>query len=211
MSFDLTRGESCFITGTDTGVGKTHVSARLLRTWRKNGSDAVAMKPICCGGREDAEELHAACDGAVPVDDINPIWLRPPTAPYTASIIEERSIDLDRIHRDFARLRDEFPVVLVEGVGGWLVPIRRDYLVSDLAAEFGLPVLVVAANKLGMLNHTLLTVQSIRARGLTCTGVILNHPTAPVEGDPAVITNRSILEDTLDVPVLAEFGWESAG
>ncbi|MGC3991390.1 MAG: dethiobiotin synthase [Chthoniobacteraceae bacterium] len=211
MTFDLTNGESCFITGTDTGVGKTHVSARLLRAWRKNGRDAVAMKPICCGDRGDAEELHVACDGAVPVDDINPIWLRPPTAPYTASIIEERPIDLDRIHRDFARLREEFPVVLVEGVGGWLVPIRRDYLVSDLAAEFGLPVIVVAANQLGMLNHTMLTVQSIRARGLTCAGIILNHPAATEEGDPAVITNRSILEDTLDVPILAEYAWEARG
>jgi len=210
MTFDFTNGESCFITGTDTGVGKTHVSAALLRRWRAAGTDAVGMKPICSGDRADVEQLHAACEGAIPVDDINPVWLRPPVAPYTASIIEERPIDLDRIHNDFARLRDEFPVVLVEGVGGWLVPIRRDYFVSDLAAEFALPVIVVAANQLGMLNHTLLTVRSVREHGLECAGVILNHPKPPAEDDPAVVTNRSVLEDVLDVPVLAEFAYDPA-
>jgi len=210
MTFDLANGQSCFITGTDTGVGKTHVSASLLRQWRKAGADAVGMKPICSGDRADAERLHAACDGAIPLDDINPLWLHPPVSPYTASIIEERAIDLERIHTDFLRLRDEFPIVLVEGVGGWLVPIRRDYFVSDLAAEFGLPVIVVAANKLGSLNHTLLTVKSIRAHGLECAGVILNHPQQPDELDPAFVTNRSILEDILDVPILAEFLFETA-
>jgi len=196
-----------FLTGTDTDVGKTYVAALLVRALRAAGRDAVGMKPLCCGGREDAEMLHAAADGAVPLNDVNPIWLRPPTAPYPASMIENRPIDLALVHETFARLRGAHESLIVEGVGGWLVPIRRDYLVSDLAADFGLPVAVVVANRLGALNHTLLTVQAIRARGLVCAGIILNH-TQPTGDAPdlAATTNRAILEDLLDVPVL----WEVA-
>jgi dethiobiotin synthetase len=92
--------------------------------------------------------------------------------------------------------------VIVEGVGGWLVPILQKYSVADLAAEMGLPVVVVAANRLGAINHTLLTVDSIRARGLTCAGVILNNMTA--DQDAATTTNRAVLEHLLEVPILYE-------
>ena len=210
MAFDLARGGSCFITGTDTGVGKTHVSARLLRAWRELGADAVGMKPLCCGERDDAEMLSAASGGELPLDVINPVWLRPPTAPYTASVIEERAIDLVLIRARFAELRAAHEIVLVEGVGGWRVPILRDYFVSDLAAELALPVLLVAANRLGMLNHTLLTLESIRASGLVCAGILLNEPLPLAADDPAAITNRAILEQLTDVPILAEYAWEPA-
>ena len=196
-----------FLTGTDTDVGKTHVAALLVRALREAGRDAVGMKPICCGGREDAEALHAACGGAIPLNDVNPVWLRPPAAPYTAAIIENRTIDLALIRETFARLRGAHESLIVEGVGGWLVPITRDFFLSDLAAEFALPVAVVVANRLGALNHTLLTVQAIRASGLECAGIILNH-TTPADATPdiATTTNRAILEDLLDVPVLWEIG-----
>jgi dethiobiotin synthetase len=92
--------------------------------------------------------------------------------------------------------------LIVEGVGGWLAPILRNYSVADLAAEMALPVVVVAANRLGVLNHTLLTVQAIQARGLTCAGVILNNMTT--EPDPAISTNRAVLEHLLEVPILYE-------
>lgn len=192
-----------FLTGTDTGVGKTHVAAMLVRALRAAGMDAVGMKPICCGDRDDAEILHTAAEGAASLSDVNPVWLRPPAAPYVASMIEERTIDLPLIRESFTRLRDRHSGLIVEGVGGWQVPITRDYFVSDLAVECGLPVAVVVANKLGALNHTLLTVAAIRATGLACAGVIINHVTPP--SDPPSIaetTNRSILEELLDVPVL---------
>jgi dethiobiotin synthetase len=163
--------------------------------------DAVGFKPICCGERTDAE-LLAAASGSMDVNDVNPVWMRPPVAPYTASIIEERIIDLGLIRETFARLSLGRTIV-VEGAGGWLVPVQRDYSMADMAVEFALPVIVVVANKLGCINHTALTVQAIRASGLKCAGLFLNH-TAPLDGDPAVITNRAILEDILDVPVLAE-------
>ena len=194
-----------FLTGTDTNVGKTYVAALLIRALRTAGRDCIGMKPICCGERADAEELHAASDRAIALNDVNPVWLRPPAAPYTAAMIENRPIDLALIRETFARLRGAHESLIVEGVGGWLVPITRDYFVSDLAAEFALPIAVVVANRLGALNHTLLTVQAIRARGLECAGLILNHTLPPPEPpDIATTTNRAMLEDLLDLPVLFE-------
>ena len=118
-------------------------------------------------------------------------------------MIENRAIDLALIRETFARLRAAHTSLIVEGVGGWLVPIARDYFISDLAAEFALPVAVVVANKLGALNHALLTVESVRACGLECAGVIFNHATSGA-GDIAAISNRGMLEDILGVPVLHE-------
>ncbi len=200
-----------FLTGTDTDVGKTYVAARLVRALRRAGHDTVGLKPICCGGREDAEALHAAAEGAVTLNDVNPVWLRAPAAPYAAAMIEGRAIDLDLIRETFTRLRTAHASLIVEGVGGWRVPITRDLAISDLAAEFGLPVAVVVANRLGALNHTWLTVESIRAAGLVCAGVILNHTQPPSsEPDLAATTNRAVLEDLLDVPILFEVGFEQA-
>jgi dethiobiotin synthetase len=192
-----------FLTGTDTNVGKTYVAARLIRALRREGVDAVGFKPLCCGGREDAELLHAASGGAISLNDVNPVWLRPPAAPYTAAMIEGRVIDLALIRDTFARLRAEHRALIVEGVGGWLVPIEREFFVRDLAAEFALPVAIVVANRLGALNHTLLTVESIRAAGLTCAGLIHNHPVAATPDEAAAqATNRAILEDLTGLPTL---------
>lgn len=192
-----------FLTGTDTNVGKTYVGALLVRALRKAGLDTVAMKPICCGGREDAEALHAAADGALSLNDVNPVWLRPPAAPYTASMIENRAIDLALIRETFARVSAAHRSLIVEGVGGWLVPIERDYFVRDLAADFGMPVAVVFANRLGALNHTMLTVESIRAAGLECAGLIQNQPCAAApEEAAAMATNRAVLEDLTGLPIL---------
>jgi len=194
-----------FVTGTDTGIGKTFVTNLLVRSLRKAGMDSVGMKPICCGDRGDAELLQAAADNSVGIDEVNPVWLEVPAAPYTASMVEERMIDIPAVLATYRRLRKTHPSVLVEGVGGWMVPIRQDYYVRDLAADIGLPVLVVAANKLGTINHTLLTVQSIQASGQVCAGVILNSP-SPQADLISFTTNKAILEHLLDVPILFEIG-----
>jgi len=191
-----------FLTGTDTGVGKTYVAGLLIRALRRAGFDTVGLKPICCGERDDAEALRAAADDELGLDDVNPVWFRFPAAPYTASMVENRMPDLDQIRDRFGRIRAGRRSVIVEGVGGWLVPITRDYFVADLAIEMGLPVVVVAANKLGVLNHTLLTVQAIQARGMRCAGVILNN--IGDASDAVTSTNRSVLEHLLEVPVLYE-------
>jgi dethiobiotin synthetase len=200
---------SCFVTGTDTGVGKTFVVSRIVASMRQDGIDAVGMKPICCGDRDDAEALLFASEDTAMLNDINPVLLRPPLAPYVAAMIEDRSIDLALIRDCYDRLRSAHERVIVEGVGGWRVPITRDYFVSDLARDLGLPVVVVVANRLGMLNHTLLTVESIRASGLECTGVIINN-VAPEGSDSSTVTNRGILEDVLGVPIIGEVGYEAA-
>ena len=192
-----------FITATDTGAGKTFVTSLLVRGLRKAGIDVAPFKPICCGGREDAEALASACGGRLSLNAINPVWLRTPAAPYAASLVESRAVDLDLVRQNFRQLRNAFDSVLVEGVGGWLVPITRNYFVSDLAAEFGLPVVVVVGNRLGALNHTMLTVQNIKTRGVECAGIILNQvDSAP--GDPATTTNRAILEEIAGAPILFE-------
>lgn len=195
-----------FLTGTDTNVGKTYVAAGLIRARRAAGVDCVGMKPICCGDRADADALHAASSGAAELNAINPVWFRTPAAPYTAAMVENRAVDLDLIRENFVRLQREHASVIVEGVGGWLVPITRDFWMNDLAAEFGLPVAVVVANRLGAINHALLTVQSIRAAGLECAGIFLNSPAPPdALADVATATNRAVLETLLNTPVLGEF------
>jgi len=191
-----------FLTGTDTGVGKTYAAALLVRALRRAGLDTAPMKPFCCGDRGDAEALHAACDGAVPLDIINPVWYATPAAPYTAAKVENRPADLARVHDCFQQLRTQHRSLIVEGVGGWMVPITKNYFVADLAADFGLPVAVVVRNRLGALNHALLTVRDIQRRGLPFAGIIFNR--AEAEADVAAATNRALLEELLGQPVLFE-------
>jgi len=193
-----------FITGTDTHVGKTYVAAGLVRAARAAGLDCVGFKPICCGDRDDADLLHAASDSALPLNEVNPVWFRAPAAPYAASMIENRQPDLALIEETFHRLCARHQSVIVEGAGGWRVPITRELAFSDLAARWNLPVLVVAANRLGALNHTLLTIESIQRAGLSSLAVILNESSPPdPETAPATATNAAILESLLQVPVFA--------
>jgi dethiobiotin synthetase len=189
-----------FITGTDTGVGKTHTVVQLLRLLRAKGLSCAGMKPICCGDRQDAQLLLAAGSEGLTIDEINPIWLKTPAAPFAAALVEQVGIDLKRILNAMVDLAGRFDCVLVEGVGGWLVPIRADYFVSDLAREMNLPVLVVAQNRLGCLNHSVLTIRSIREHGLKCIGLVMNNP--PAQKEIAVSTNIDILRRIIDVPVI---------
>jgi dethiobiotin synthetase len=191
---------SLFVTGTDTGVGKTHTVVQLLRLLRASGKKCVGFKPICCGDRHDAELLLAAGSEGFTIDEINPLWLKTPLAPFAAPLAEERKIDIDQLITAFKALQKRVDCVLVEGVGGWMVPIRADYLVSDLAAALKLPVLIVAQNRLGCLNHTALTVRSVDGYGLRCVGVVLNTP--PESDDVAARSNADILQKIIDVPVL---------
>jgi dethiobiotin synthetase len=195
---------SLFITGTDTGVGKTHTAARLLHLLRASGTSCAGMKPICCGDRRDAEFLLAAGSGGLTIDDVNPVWLKTPAAPMVGSLMEKVDIDIDHILSAFHALRNRVEHVIVEGTGGWMVPIHYNYFVSDLAASMKLPVLVVAYNRLGCVNHTVLTVRSIVGHRLRCVGLVLNN--AQETGDIAALTNADILRKILDVPVLSGLG-----
>ena len=195
---------SLFITGTDTGVGKTHTAIQLLHLLRAAGTSCAGMKPICCGDRRDAELLLAAGSESLTIDEINPVWLQTPAAPIVGSFVEEVNLAIEQILAAFRALQDRVEHVIVEGVGGWLVPIRSDYFVSDLVVEMGLPVLVVAQNRLGCLNHTALTVRSVLQHKLSCVGVALNG--VPDTSDIAAVTNADILKKVLNVPLLSGLG-----
>ena len=195
---------SLFITGTDTGVGKTHTAVQLLRLLRAGGIGCAGMKPICCGDRRDAELLLAAGSNGLTIDEVNPVWLETPAAPIVGSLMEEVKIDIVQILAAFRALQGRVEHVIVEGVGGWLVPIRSDYFVSDLAVEMQSPVLVVAQNRLGCLNHTALTLRSVAQHKLRCVGVALNG--VPVSDDIAALTNADILGKIVNVPLLGGLG-----
>jgi dethiobiotin synthetase len=189
-----------FITGTDTNAGKTFVTALLTRALRARGFETIALKPLCSGERSDVEILQAASDHRLSLDETNPVWLKEPAAPLVAARLENRSISLDALVDWFRHLSLKHPSLLVEGAGGWLVPITPTETIADLAARLGLPVVLVVANRLGCINHTLLTLESIRARGLHCPGIILNSLAANL--DVATRTNREILEQ--NTPILLE-------
>ncbi len=189
-----------FITGTDTAVGKTYVACLLTRALRRAGFDTVALKPICCGSRDDVGALCGASDNELSADSSNPLWFQSPVAPIVAARLENRDIDLEALGAWFEHHRKRRRSLLVEGAGGWLVPLTSKATVANLAALFGLPVLLVVANRLGCLNHTLLTIESIRARGLDCRGIVFN--TLPGSPSTATETNKRALAEVCDVPIL---------
>jgi len=191
-----------FLTGTDTDVGKTFATALLTRALRRAGFDTVALKPVCCGDRSDVKILREAADNELDADEINPVWLRAPLAPLVAARLEDSPISLPALDKWFRRVSAARVSVLVEGAGGWLAPLADRIAVADLAAVLGLPVLLVVANRLGCINHTLLTLEAIRARKLNCQGIILN--TLPHSDDPSTRTNCEILRELAGVPILFE-------
>jgi dethiobiotin synthetase len=195
--------QNLFITGTDTAVGKTHVTAALLTELRRRGVSAAAFKPIACGkgGRHDAEIYASIMDHEQPLDMINPIYLRHPLAPSVAAKLERKSIDLRKILRAYQQLAANYSVVLVEGAGGLLVPIRENYFVADLAKELKLPLVIVARLGLGTINHTLLTVHQSNSYRLKIAGLVLND-TAGGRHGLAERTNIQFLPELCKVPLL---------
>lgn len=181
-----------FVTGTDTEVGKTVVSAAMAAA-----TGAVALKPVASGVApgtvsEDAALLALACGGAA---ECARTW-QTPVSPHRAAEIEGRSIGLPEL-LDWIQARSAERLI-VEGVGGWQVPISWDFGVPELAQALGFPVMVVAANRLGVLNHTRLTVNAVRASGLEVAGVVLNNLGGQ---DASQASNLSDLRRLLDVPV----------
>ncbi len=193
-----------FLTGTDTGVGKTHVAGLLTRACRCAGLDTLALKPVCCGSRDDVDALAAASGFGGDLDEINPVWLAAPVAPLVAAREEGRDVDTLSLTSWLAGHRARRQSLIIEGAGGWLVPLAPGLTMADLAVAFGFPVVVVVANKLGCLNHALLTVESIRARGIACAGLIINSPTR--DDSVAFRTNANVLREVCDVPILLEIG-----
>ena len=203
-----------FITGTDTGVGKTHFTAWLVRAWRRAGIDAVALKPIASGDREDTLALQCAMDARLTLDEINPLHFREPAAPLVAAELENRTIDFPKLNATVRDTAARFTHVAVEGVGGWRVPLAKNYEVREWARDLALPVVIVARGTLGTLNHTLLTVESISSAGITCAGIVVNAgPENSPDLDLVRRRNVALLRDLLPaLPILElDRGVETAG
>lgn len=241
-------GRGYFITGTDTGVGKTVVTCQLVRAWRDQGLDVAAYKPVCSGAEyregaapaeprstgagqwpphpgplthsgvltdsrtarggegaeriaaparplpfwSDVEALYAATNATFPRERLCPQTFLAPLSPPAAAALEGREVDETLLVEGYRWLAERADMVLVEGAGGFYSPISANWLNADLAAQIGWPVLIVAPNRLGTINQTLLTIEAIRQRGLTVAGVILNHNSET--GDLSATTNAAEIQ-----------------
>jgi dethiobiotin synthetase len=196
-----------FITGTDTGVGKTLISCALLHAARAAGLSAVGMKPVAAGAQslggrlmnEDVAALMAASSVAAAPELVNPYCLAQAVAPHVAAATEGVRLDARRIRSACEQLAAMAEFVVVEGVGGFRVPLGADWDSADLARDLGLPLLLVVGMRLGCLNHALLTVEAILARGLPLAGWIANRI------DPGMLRyeeNLAALCERIDAPLL---------
>jgi len=214
----MSRKRGIFITGTDTGVGKTVVASALAAWCRGQGVNVGVMKPVATGGiarrqhgrtrwvSDDAVRLARAAGVDDPWALINPVCFTEPLAPTTAARRAHQSISLGAVARAFSRLSARRDAMIVEGVGGLLVPLTSTATVADLAARLGLPLLIVARPGLGTINHTLLTVQCARRRGLRILGIVVNYVRPPSGGAMARLaerTNPQAMARFTGVPVVA--------
>ena len=196
-----------YVTGTDTGIGKTRASCALLRSFALAGKRAIGMKPVASGcevtahglRNDDALQLIAAGNVTAPYADINPYAFADPIAPHLAAADEGVAIDLQTIFEAYRRLRQASDVVVVEGVGGWCAPLGAQGMQADLVRALELPVVLVVGLRLGCLNHALLSVRAIEADGCTLAGWIGNRIDADMlraEG------NIDTLKPRIDAPLL---------
>jgi len=201
-----------FITATDTGVGKTEVACALLRAARAAGVDAVGMKPAQSGHApgepSDAERLREASGAVEPLEAICPYSLSAPLAPAVAARLEGRTIELSRILAAAAALASRHAALVVEGAGGLLVPLTERETFAELAVALALPVIVVARAGLGTVNHTALTVEALRGRGLAIEAVVLNR-TSPAD-DASVQYNAAEIVRLTGARVLGPVPFEAA-
>ena len=203
-----------FVTGTDTNVGKTTVSCALLRAFSVEGYRAVGMKPIAAGYEngqwQDVELLLAASNVNVTQKQINPYAFEAPISPHLAAQQENVTIDLSLINDYYRRLSMQADIVIVEGAGGFLVPLNDFQTGEDLAKILNLPVILVVGMRLGCLNHALLTARAISAAQLNFVGWIANCIQSPMV---AMTENITTLEQRLQVPLLGilRFGEQTNG
>ena len=198
-----------FVTGTDTEIGKTHACCALLHALRRKSISAIGMKPIAAGtddrGRnDDVDRLRASSSALAPPELVNPYLFAPAIAPHVAAQEAGVRIDLDTIRSAYRRLTPLADAVVVEGVGGFCVPLDDHCDTADLAVVLGLPVILVIGIKLGCLNHALLTAEAIAARGLKLSGWIANMIDPTMSRPDASI---DALRARLGAPLLGILPW----
>lgn len=203
-----------FITGTDTGVGKSLVACALLHAYAARGLRVIGMKPVAAGGafvngawvNEDVAQLLAASNVRAPLEAVNPYCFEQAIAPHIAASINKKTININKLQDSCARLSVLADMVVVEGAGGFCVPLNDHESSADLARALALPVVLVVGMRLGCLNHALLTAEAIRARGLTLTGWVANHIDAAM---PQADANVASLEARLNAPLIARIAYST--
>jgi dethiobiotin synthetase len=202
-----------FVAGTDTGVGKTRVACGLLRALAQSGRRVAGMKPVASGchasagglRNADAEALLACSSVPLDYQDINPYAFAPATAPHLAARAAGVPIDIDNICAHYRRLAAQVDDVVVEGVGGWRVPLGPRTSMADVVTALRLPVILVVGIRLGAINHALLTLESMARAGVPVRGWIANH----IAADPLLAEYASALQALIDAPLLAEIAYDS--
>jgi dethiobiotin synthetase len=196
-----------FITGTDTGVGKTVVTLGLMQLLQDQGQQVAAMKPVACGCEctesglcnEDARLLRQQASMALDYECVNPYAFEPAIAPHIAAQRAGIRIEMKTVLKGFGSIKAQADSVCVEGVGGWLVPLNEEQTMADLAARLGLEVILVVGLRLGCLNHALLTSRAVAATGLTLKGWVANQLPPGID---AVRDNIDALKSRISAPLL---------
>lgn len=210
--------QSYFVVGTDTSVGKTYVASALIQHFAKSGVKVVGMKPIASGCElsehgiwqgqfvnDDVVALNDAANVSVPLALINPYHFKPAIAPHIAAEKAGVEIDLDVIARSYHVLAELADVVVVEGAGGFLVPINAQQTLADLVVKLNLPIILVVGMRLGCINHALLTVEAIKSRGLRLAGWVANQ----IDPNMSMFEeNLASLQQRIDAPCLSVVGWQ---
>lgn len=206
--------QSYFIIGTDTNVGKTYIASALIKHFVRAGCQAVGMKPLASGCNitaegellnDDVQALTAASNVAAPLDLINPYRFEPAIAPHIAATQAGQAVDCAQVIRAYQQLSSLADIVVVEGAGGFLVPLNEQHTLADLAVMLNIPVILVVGMRLGCINHALLTVEAVQARGLRLAGWVANQlePEMPVFAE-----NLASLQQRIAAPCLGVVGWQ---
>jgi len=196
--------QTLFITGTNTGVGKTVLTALLARFLRARGVHAAALKPVCSGGRADARALHTALAGALTLDEINPWHFRAPVAPSLAARRENKTVKLPQVLAHIRALQKRFDVLLVEGAGGLLSPLGENFNSRDLISALCAAPIIVAPNKLGVVNHILLTLEALPNNLRAKARIVLISPPKP---DAATGSNIKLLAQFVPPGKIQSLPW----
>lgn len=211
----MKKAPGIFITGTDTEVGKTVLSAALLLALRRRGVDTGYLKPVGTGGVEqdgrlvspDLVFVQRVAGVTDPPQRVNPICLRQPLAPLVAARLEGVHISVAEVRKHLRDTLARHQFTVVEGVGGIMVPLTTRLILLDLMVDLDLPVLVAARPGLGTINHTLLTIGAVRDRGLKVVGFVFSGPDPALPPDPAIPYNAELITDFSGVPFLGQLPW----